>query len=47
MESHLAEVNVIAPGLESQGGPFTIFAPTDEAFQSLNPDLVRAIAGEH
>lgn len=31
------------PLLASQGGPFTIFAPTDEAFQSLNPEIHRSI----
>ena len=34
-------------GLELQEGAFTIFAPTDEVIHSLNPDSVRAKAGEN
>ena len=39
---NLNEAGLI-PTLASEGGPFTVFAPTDEAFEALNPDLVRAI----
>ena len=28
--------------LASEGGPYTIFAPTDEAFEVLNPDFAQA-----
>jgi len=38
---NLNEVDLI-PGLDSQGGPFTIFAPTDEAFKALGPELFPA-----
>lgn len=37
------EVAGLIPTLASEGGPFTIFAPTDEAFEALGPDLMRAI----
>ena len=33
----------LIPTLSSEGGPYTVFAPTNEAFEALNPDAVLAI----
>ncbi|XP_037795059.1 transforming growth factor-beta-induced protein ig-h3-like isoform X2 [Penaeus monodon] len=40
---------VVTAGLAdtvSNGGPFTIFAPTNEAFQALDPELVQALLAD-
>lgn len=40
---------VKAAGLDAElgaGGPFTIFAPTDEAFAKLSPDLLNAVLAD-
>lgn len=40
---------VKAAGLDAElgsGGPFTIFAPTDEAFSKLSPDLLNAVLAD-
>jgi len=33
----------LIPTLSSEGGPYTVFAPTDEAFAAIPPDAVLAI----
>nr|XP_027225409.1 transforming growth factor-beta-induced protein ig-h3-like isoform X1 [Penaeus vannamei] len=40
---------VVTAGLAdtvSNGGPFTVFAPTNEAFQALDPELVKALLAD-
>ena len=32
----------LIPTLSSEGGPYTVFAPTNEAFEALNPDFALA-----
>lgn len=39
---HLNEIDLL-PLLDSEGGPFTMFAPTDEAFKTLNPEIFRVV----
>ncbi len=39
---HLDEVG-LTPTLASEGGPFTVFALTDEAFQAIHPDMYQVI----
>ena len=40
---HLSEANLTATLSSVVGGPYTLFAPTDEAFQALDPDTSLAI----